>query len=463
MLNNNNAPQYQFTAEPVRFVKGQNTKYFGCSKVGTYHVRFVSPPLKFYHHYNPTGRKICPKTLGLKTPPGEDAQGNIIPPQGIFFDIDPATGALIPYSADKMFCPVCEAAEPVRKRYAINVIDLDEKARYDKQGVPFLARIMEFPKQIYDHLVNYANTHRVQPFDLVNGSNFTIEAYYPDDKLNPAPRDIVYKVLPDGPPGSAPLTQHEINMMISGTIKVYNLVDEYHPLKQKRQSVFPQPDTVTTVPSEKDNRGFYQPAGPQATYTPAPQQAPPSHLAAAPNATVYAQPVQSQSPAFVTGMTTVTQTTAPVDNTVQWQAPPVEPVQYQQPQVAPQPQPVPQAQVVPQPQYAPAPAPQPQVAPAPQPQYAAPAPQPQVAPQPQYAPAPQQAPQYAAPSPQQPVQQQPQYAPAPQQAPQYAVPQQPVQQQPQYAPAPQQAPNMAAGDDPSVELEGLLNGLLANQ
>lgn len=262
MTDINAGVQFSYAPEPQRFIKGQNNKYFGISKVGEYYIRLLGAPFKFYFHYKPDGRKICPKTLSIRTPKGRDAQGNEIPAGFVYTKTDPTSGLQVPYSAEDQYCPLCDQGDTPRKRYVTNIVDLKEMTLLQKQGLPPNVRIMEFPKQVWDYLVEYANGFRIQPSDPRNGSNFKIEAKYPD-KLNPQPRDIIYKVTWDEP-GKAPLSDAVINIL-SEPGRLYNMQKEYHPLLQKKQSVFPQQEQVTSVPSsgqaqapaQTDNQGFF--------------------------------------------------------------------------------------------------------------------------------------------------------------------------------------------------------------
>jgi hypothetical protein len=216
------------------------------------------------------------------------------------------TGAQVPYTPEESFCPICETGDTCRKRFVINAIDLREMADLAKRGLPPIVRIMEFPKQIWDQLIQYTNSFRIMPSDVRAASNFKIQAYYPD-KFNPQPRDILYKLSWDKP-GASPLSEDVIGYLENGNIKVWDLVKEYHPLLQKKQSVFPQPEATTVVPPQAtDKHGFY--AAPNQTVaapvaqqqivvpTPQPQAEPQQFFQASPQPQVAAQqfvPAESQ-------------------------------------------------------------------------------------------------------------------------------------------------------------------------
>ena len=275
----NNQVTYGFVPEPQKRQKGQNEKYLGTSKIGDYFLRFLGSPHKFYFHYRADGRKICPKSLTIRTPEIRDANGEIIKPGGYMYTkTDPNTGEQVPYTAEETHCPICDQGDSPRKRFVINAIDLKELTERQKMGLPPVVRIMEFPKQVWDYLIQYNNAFRVMPSDPVQGSNFRLQTFYPD-KLNCQPRDIIYKLTWDKP-GEKPLPKEVTCYIENGNVHLWDLIKEYHPLLQKKQSVFPQPDDVKTVPP-MDSQGFVVPSS-IATPPPQPQ--------------VYASPVAAPAP-----------------------------------------------------------------------------------------------------------------------------------------------------------------------
>lgn len=323
-------------------------KYYKMEVGQSYFVRLVSGILPYYSHYQGPNKPslISPSTLHItqvvKDPNSPDP--NAKKTQYIYHKED---GSF--YTDEEAHDPLMDDPnrQPPQKRYATNIIDLDE-VKANPNG-PWNVYIMTGGKSVFEHFFRFRDQHRNYPcFDLDRGAAWKITKT--EKKIKGGKTRIEYFVepYPDAnivlPPDLR--VQLEKTKSEPGDTGAWSLLQECHPFKCSRKNAIDNGYNPIFQETEggEDSNGQYQQQ----------QQQQPYNVNAGSNGN--GQQFQQQA---------APQTMPQPPQQPQFQQQPQQPVPPQQPQFQQPAPPAPQQQQQPQYQQPQ----QPQAAPPPQQQY----------------------------------------------------------------------------------------------